>query len=659
MLEVKGISVSYGRHRALDDVSVTVGKGEICVILGANGAGKSTLLKTVAGMVHAEAGSQIVMNGKPIAGMKPHRIVEEGIALVPEGRGIFGDLTVAENLQLGAFASRARSDEAATLALVYKLFPRLAERRKQVARTMSGREQQMVAIGRALMSKPENLKLDEPSLGLSPLLTQELFRSLKEVADTGVGILLVEQNAKQSLKIAGRGYLIENGAVTGENSAAAMMKDPAVISAYLGGAASGGRSKPAVSLPPSIKLPLDLGAVGDFFANLAARAGRIQTAFVRSLRQGDELPSTFVGRYDPKAAGDPWKAAGADPIDIAGRPVKVSEDARRVGDLAATLSRRAAERLALHVRTTRLSAPRPSAFAQSASAERPTPRPILPVPPRSGVPDRPRDPGAGGTVFQGLAARAAERSAAHVRARRLAAAQTAAFPKRPAATETPHVAEPAPVLPVRSQPTPAREPERKPAGAHSLIGHNSGDGALDDTPAASASDAGRDSFSELAARAAERSAAFLRARRQGAFPLAAPAPAGAAPRSGADPAPARQATREQAHAPEPQTAGKPNGSHGLIGHNSGGAGTEGPAGAEPGDGLSIADLVAHAASVHAMHVAERRKRLTAFVIPAAPAKDDSASDKSTKKSKAAAKAAKAGKTQSKNPAKKRKKHKEA
>src|SRR5690606_34079056 len=203
--------------------SLTVGKGEICVILGANGAGKSTLLKTIAGMVHAENGSTIVMNGKTITGMKPHRIVEEGIALVPEGRGIFGDLTVAENLQLGAFANRARRHEAETLKLIYSLFPKLAERRKQIARTMSGGEQQMVAIGRALMSKPDILMLDEPSLGLSPLLSQELFRSLAEVAKTGVGILLVEQNAKQSLRIAGRGYLIENGHVTGENTAQALM----------------------------------------------------------------------------------------------------------------------------------------------------------------------------------------------------------------------------------------------------------------------------------------------------------------------------------------------------------------------------------------------------------------------------------------------------
>jgi branched-chain amino acid transport system ATP-binding protein len=166
--------------------------------------------------------------------MKPHRIVEEGVALVPEGRGIFGDLSVAENLQLGAFAARARRDEAATLDEVFSLFPRLAERRKQVARTMSGGEQQMVAIGRALMSQPEILMLDEPSLGLSPLLTKELFRSLKDVAATGVGILLVEQNARQSLGIADRGYLIEQGRIVGAGTAAELAADPAVQRAYLG-----------------------------------------------------------------------------------------------------------------------------------------------------------------------------------------------------------------------------------------------------------------------------------------------------------------------------------------------------------------------------------------------------------------------------------------
>ena len=370
MLEVQNLAVSYGRHRALEGVSLRVAKGEICVILGANGAGKSTLLEAIAGMVHAEPGSNIVMNGKAIAAMKAHRIVEEGIALVPEGRGIFGDLSVAENLQLGAFASRARAQEAAVLAEIYRLFPRLAERRKQVARTMSGGEQQMVAIGRALMSRPDILMLDEPSLGLSPLLCKELFRSLAEVAKTGVGILLVEQNAKQSLKIANRGYLIENGHVTGENTAQALMNDPAVIQAYLGGgtAAPAARAAPSrIVLPPFLRLPFGAEAMSRFVGEMAARAGRIHGAFIRALRREQAPPSAFVGRYDPKAGADPWEelAAAQPPVEPMRAPA-VAADARRLSGSAANLAQRAGDRLAAHVRSKRLSTPRPAAFVSPA-----------------------------------------------------------------------------------------------------------------------------------------------------------------------------------------------------------------------------------------------------------------------------------------------------
>ncbi len=363
MLEVANIAVSYGRHRALEGVGVRIESGEICVILGANGAGKSTLLKAIAGMVAAEPGGSIRMNGRQILGMKAHRIVEEGIALVPEGRGIFGELTVAENLQLGAFAARARRGEKETLEKIYALFPRLAERRAQVARTMSGGEQQMVAIGRALMSKPEILMLDEPSLGLSPLLTQELFRSLKAVAATGVGILLVEQNARQSLKIADRGYLIENGAVTGENSASALMNDPAVVNAYLGGSVRQAATRhAAMHLPPPMRLPVSVEAIGRLAGELALRAGRIQQAFVRTLRRQGDLPSAFVGRYDPQAGGDPWTDMPSPAPFRPGAP-HVSADGRRIADNAADLSRRAAERLADHVRSRRLTGAAPSAFA--------------------------------------------------------------------------------------------------------------------------------------------------------------------------------------------------------------------------------------------------------------------------------------------------------
>jgi branched-chain amino acid transport system ATP-binding protein len=234
MLEVRDISAFYGKHRALDGVSLDVGRGEIVVILGANGAGKTTLLKVIAGLVPAAAGARTTMNGRQLAGVSVHHIVEAGLALVPEGRGIFGELTVHENLLLGAFPARARRSEAATLDMVLELFPRLRERLAQVVRTMSGGEQQMVAVGRALMTSPEIVLLDEPSLGLAPIMCTELFGALARIRSTGVGILLVEQNARLSLKVADRGYLIESGRIVGSGSAAALKDDPAVQRAYLG-----------------------------------------------------------------------------------------------------------------------------------------------------------------------------------------------------------------------------------------------------------------------------------------------------------------------------------------------------------------------------------------------------------------------------------------
>ena len=234
MLEVKDLSVFYGRHRAVEGASVAVSTEEIVVMLGANGAGKSTFLRAVAGLTPAAKGSAVSIDGNDISHAPPHEIVEAGIALVPEDRGVFADLTVHENLMLGAFPQRARSREAENLAHVLELFPRLAERRKQLVRTMSGGEQQMVAIGRAMMSAPSILLLDEPSLGLSPILTGELFRSLTRVKETGVGILLVEQNARQGLAIADRGYLLDNGRITGADTAEALAQDEAVQKAYLG-----------------------------------------------------------------------------------------------------------------------------------------------------------------------------------------------------------------------------------------------------------------------------------------------------------------------------------------------------------------------------------------------------------------------------------------
>lgn len=234
MLEVEQLSVSYGAHPALQDAELTVASGEIVVILGANGAGKSTLLRAVSGICEGQVQGRVTLRGETLIGLDSDAIVERGVALVPEGRGIFGDLSVRENLLLGAYSQRARSDEAANLERVLQLFPKLRERQRQIARTMSGGEQQMVAIGRAMMSAPQILMLDEPSLGLSPLLCKELFASLTEVKNSGIGILLVEQNARQSLAIADRGYLLENTRITHADSAEKLATDPAVQQAYLG-----------------------------------------------------------------------------------------------------------------------------------------------------------------------------------------------------------------------------------------------------------------------------------------------------------------------------------------------------------------------------------------------------------------------------------------
>lgn len=235
MLSIENLTVSYGLHRALGGVSLSVAPGEVVVMLGANGAGKSSLLRAIAGICEGDVDGRISLSSQNILGRKSDQIVEAGIAFVPEGRGIFGDLSVWDNLMLGAYSERGRRGKDKNLKWVLELFPKLVERKSQIARTMSGGEQQMVAIGRAMMSNPEILMLDEPSLGLSPLLCKELFGNLSSIRETGMGVLLVEQNAKQSLAIADRGYLIENGEITGENAADVMLSDPAVQAAYLGG----------------------------------------------------------------------------------------------------------------------------------------------------------------------------------------------------------------------------------------------------------------------------------------------------------------------------------------------------------------------------------------------------------------------------------------
>lgn len=234
MLETKNVSVFYGRHRAVEDVSVNVSQGEIVVMLGANGAGKSTFLRAVGGLTPKMRGSSVSLDGCDITDLSPHEIVEAGVALVPEGRGIFGGLTVQDNLLLGSHPRRARQRQSANMERVLTLFPQLAERRKQVVWTMSGGEQQMVAIGRAMMSAPSILMLDEPSLGLAPRLCGELFRALSGVKGTGVGVFLVEQNAKLSLAIADRGYLLDNGHIAGADSAEALSNDESVRKAYFG-----------------------------------------------------------------------------------------------------------------------------------------------------------------------------------------------------------------------------------------------------------------------------------------------------------------------------------------------------------------------------------------------------------------------------------------
>lgn len=234
MLELADVTVRYGQHLAVDALSATVGPGETVVILGANGAGKTSLLKAISGIAPAQPGSVIRFQGRDLTGVPAHEITEAGIALVPEGRGLFGGMTVRDNLRLGANPARARADEANRLALIHDLFPRLAERQGQIVRTMSGGEQQMVAIGRALMSAPDLLMLDEPSLGLAPIVVQELFRALARIRETGVAVLIVEQNVRLSLGIADRGYLMEAGRLTGEGSADDLMTNDAVQHAFLG-----------------------------------------------------------------------------------------------------------------------------------------------------------------------------------------------------------------------------------------------------------------------------------------------------------------------------------------------------------------------------------------------------------------------------------------
>lgn len=236
MLEIRGLRVAYGKHAALDGFDADVSGGEMVAVLGANGAGKSSLLGALGGRVAPAAGS-VRFRGADLLALPAHKRVEAGIALVPEGRGIFPALPVEENLALGATPPRARAGAAARREEVFALFPKLRDRRRQIAGTMSGGEQQMVAIGRALMSAPDLLLLDEPSLGLAPIVATELFAALGRIRATGLTIMIVEQNARATLALADRAYLLEAGRVVGAGAADALRADPAVARAFLGAAA--------------------------------------------------------------------------------------------------------------------------------------------------------------------------------------------------------------------------------------------------------------------------------------------------------------------------------------------------------------------------------------------------------------------------------------
>ncbi|MBR0082100.1 MAG: ABC transporter ATP-binding protein [Clostridia bacterium] len=233
MLSVQNINVYYGKIHAVKGVSFEVNDGEIVTLIGANGAGKSTVLKTVSGLLHSTTGS-ITFENKQLNRVAPHKIVPMGLAHVPEGRRIFQAMTVEENLEMGAYVGKP-SETAARLANVYERFPRLLERRRQIAGTLSGGEQQMLAMGRGLMSSPKLLMLDEPSMGLAPILVEQIFDIVRELRDHGTTILLVEQNARMALKIADRGYVLETGKIVLTGTGSELLASPAVKKAYLGG----------------------------------------------------------------------------------------------------------------------------------------------------------------------------------------------------------------------------------------------------------------------------------------------------------------------------------------------------------------------------------------------------------------------------------------
>jgi len=233
LLELKRLAVAYGGIQAVKGIDLVVNPGELVCLIGANGAGKTTTLKGVCGMLPVKSGS-IHYDGRNITGRPPFELVRNGLAMVPEGRGVFGALTIEENLAMGAYIRHDRDGVHADIDRVFDLFPRLKERRRQTAGTLSGGEQQMLAIGRALMSKPKLLLLDEPSMGLAPLMVQKVFETVVSVSREGVTILLIEQNAKLALEVSHRGYVMESGEITLEGASKSLLHDSKVRAAYLG-----------------------------------------------------------------------------------------------------------------------------------------------------------------------------------------------------------------------------------------------------------------------------------------------------------------------------------------------------------------------------------------------------------------------------------------
>ena len=233
MLEIKDIEVYYGMIQAIKGVSFEVNEGEVVSLIGTNGAGKTTILHTITGLISPKKGS-VIFEGKDITKIPAHKIVSLGMAHVPEGRRVFAELSVYENLRMGAYTRKDKAEIAKTLEMVYKRFPRLEERKNQLAGTLSGGEQQMLAMGRALMSHPKIIVMDEPSMGLSPIFVNEVFDIIKEVSASGTTVLLVEQNAKKALSIADRAYVLETGKIVLEGDAKVLMNDESIKKAYLG-----------------------------------------------------------------------------------------------------------------------------------------------------------------------------------------------------------------------------------------------------------------------------------------------------------------------------------------------------------------------------------------------------------------------------------------